>query len=333
MTVIWYAAPAGRRLARLSPGARRRAAAATRATVRAALSGTDWRCERALRTVTDVSAYLVRAPGDRVGVLKVATTAGGMAGLRRERGVLDRLTADERLGRWRTVLPLPLAAGTAGPGAFLLTNRLPGTGGNDLAAADGLTAAAVEAISPLHRLTRNVRRVDGGLVHRWVDRPGERISRALRSGDDVGRVTRAVRAELRGRALTLGWVHGDLHPGNLLVGADGRVTGIIDWGGAGEQDLPILDLAFWLLAVDASTRHREFGERVAARLAAARCWTRSETALLDGVPYAGLAAGRTVLLLAWLRHVADNLANTDCAGNLPWLRSNVMVVLRQVARG
>lgn len=85
--------------------------------------------------------------------------------------------------------------------------------------------------------------------------------------------------------------------------------------------------------MDASAQGREFGERVAARLSDGQCWARAEIRLLDSVQDAGLAAGRTVLLLAWLRHVASNLANTDCAGNLPWLRRNVMVVLRQVARG
>lgn len=245
MTAASYVAPARRRLARLSPGNRRRTAVATRATVRAALSGTDWRCAGALPTVTDVSAYLVRAPGDRAGVLKVATTAGGMVGLHRARDVLDRLAADERLGGWRTALPRPLASGNTGTGTFLLTNRLPGTDGRDLTPAAGsLTAAAVEAISPLHRVARTVRRADDTLVHRWVDRPGEQISSALRAGDAVDRLTRAMRSDLTGRLLTLGWAHGDLHPGNLLVDTDGRVTGIIDWGEAGEQDLPILDLAF-----------------------------------------------------------------------------------------
>ena len=303
------------------------------AAVRAALTGGQWRCERVLRTVTDVSVCTVREPGGRTGVLKVATAPGAIAGLRRERAVLERLSADARLGAWRTLLPVPLDGGDAGPGAFLLTSRLPGTDAAMLPVAGGrLTAAAFGAMSPLHRLDRTARRVDDSLLERWVNLPAERIRRALPSCDSVQRLTEVLRGELAGRSLTLGWAHGDLHPGNLLVSAAGQVTGIVDWGEASERDLPVLDLAFWLLAADAAGQQREFGERVAARLSHGRVWTPAETRRLDGATD-GLADGRTVLLLAWLRHVASNLANTNCAENVPWLRRNIVAVLREVSRG
>lgn len=49
------------------------------------------------------------------------------------------------------------------------------------------------------------------------------------------------------------WLHGDLHPRNVLV-EDGRITGVIDWGDMTAGD-PATDLAaIWMLFVDAGAR-------------------------------------------------------------------------------
>lgn len=329
----WYLAPVRQRLAGASQRSRRRAAATDRAAINAALARGSWRCDRVLRTVTDFSVCTVRGPGGRSGVLKVATTEGGMAALRREHAVLGRLGGEERLGSWRAMLPVTFTAGRAGPGAFLLTSRLPGTGGTDAPlSADRLTAAAVEAITPLHRLDRTVRLVDSALLARWVDEPVNRIRSVLPACGTLEELTVPLRNDLMGRTFALGWVHGDLYPGNLLVDAGGGVTGIVDWGGAFEQDLPVLDLAFWLLTVHDTYRPPEFGQRVATRLAGGRYWTPAENWVLRSGTDGALPADRTVLLLAWLRHVASNLTSTGCGQNLLWLRRNVVSVLRQVGR-
>lgn len=306
------------------------------AVVCAAVHDAGWRRERALRTVTDTAVFIVSGPRGETGVLKVTTTESGMAGLSRERDVLRQLWSDERLGDWRAVLPVPLDAGDAGAGAFLLTSRLPGRVGRDLPAktAGRLTLAAVDAISPLHRRTQTVRVVDETLLAEWVDQPVQRIKMALPSDGVVGRLAGALRADLAGRPLMLGWTHGDFHPGNLLVSTDGPVTGIVDWGEARKQDLAVLDLAFWLLTVPAPGQPREFGKRIAARLNSGQFWTPAETQLLSDVTDSDLAAGRTLLLLAWLRHVASNLGKSSRYASSPlWLRWNVIPVLRQVANG
>ena len=47
-----------------------------------------------------------------------------------------------------------------------------------------------------------------------------------------------------------------------------------------------------------------------------------------------LVDGRTLLLLAWLRHVASNLAKSAQYAESPlWSRRNVIPVLRQLAYG
>lgn len=48
------------------------------------------------------------------------------------------------------------------------------------------------------------------------------------------------------------WVHGDLMPANLLL-SDGRLTGVLDWGGAGIGD-PAIDLAVAWNTLSASVR-------------------------------------------------------------------------------
>jgi Ser/Thr protein kinase RdoA (MazF antagonist) len=273
-----------------------------------------------------------------MGVLKVATTESGMVGLRREHDVLSQLGSDEKLGGWRAVVPVPLESGDAGAGAFLLTSRLPGRDGRAVLAgapaASDLTSAAFDAITPLHRRTQTMQVVDDAMLGRWVDEPADQIRRAVRASGGVDRLVGTLHADLAGRQVKLGWTHGDFYPGNVLVSADGAVTGIVDWGGASERDLPVLDLAFWLLTLPVPGQPREFGKRIAARLDSEQFWTPAECRLLDDAVSGDQVTGRTLLLLAWLRHVASNLAKSDRYAKSPlWPRRNVVPVLRKMAYG
>ena len=56
------------------------------------------------------------------------------------------------------------------------------------------------------------------------------------------------------------WVHGDLHPHNLIAAPTGRLAGVVDWGDLTAGD-PACDLATAWLTFDASGR-RVFTERV-----------------------------------------------------------------------
>jgi aminoglycoside phosphotransferase (APT) family kinase protein len=53
-------------------------------------------------------------------------------------------------------------------------------------------------------------------------------------------------------------LHGDLHPGNILLAADGTLSGVIDFGDVGAGD-PAVDLAVGWLMFDAGTRRRFIG--------------------------------------------------------------------------
>jgi aminoglycoside phosphotransferase (APT) family kinase protein len=304
------------------------------AAVRAALAG-GWRRERTLTTLSGTAVIMVSAPGGRTGVLKISAAGPGTASLRREHEVLSRLSGDERLGEWRDLLPAPLRWGETGGGAYLLTSRLPGRDGRHLppGTAGGLTEAAVHAIAPLHRHGHAVAEVDATMLRDWVDEPAARLAEVTRPAR-AARVAAALRAGLAGRRVTLGWTHGDFHPGNVLASSPERVAGIVDWDQARGRDLVAADLAFWLLTVPGTGRPREFGARVAARLGAGRCWTPAESRLLAGGADGDPEAGRALLLLAWLRHVTGNLAKSGRYARSPlWLYGNVRPVLRQVAGG
>ncbi len=248
-------------------------------TVRAALASGNWRSEQELPTVSDSAVIMVRAAEDEAGVLKVATTSSGMAGLHREHEVLRRLRSDERLGLWRDLLPVPLDAGDISGGAFLLTSRLPGQDGRQVAPELGnlLTPAAVNAITPLHRVTSTMHVVNDVVLNQLVDEPAGRLRAAVRHKVAVDRLVAYLHGQLTGRWVSLGWTHGDFFPGNVLVGPAGRVTGIVDWGQVREDDLVVLDIAFWLLTVARPGQAREFGARVAGRLDRPPCWQPSET--------------------------------------------------------
>jgi len=266
----------------------------------------------------------------------IRCTACGANSLRREHDVLIQLRSDCQLDNWLALIPDPLAAGTAGAWTYLLTNLLPGKDGRKpvLAETGRLTSAAIAAIAPLHRRTEETRVVDDRLLERLVDEPTETIMTSLPSAGVVKRLAGTLRSDLAGRELTLGWAHGDFHPGNIMLSADRRVTGIVDWGEAREHDLSALDIAFWLLTMPEHGRSRGLGGRVADRLSRGLPWTPSEECVLADTTAGDLIDGRTLLLLAWLRHVASNLAKSAQYAESPlWSRRNVIPVLHQVAHG
>ena len=94
------------------------------------------------------------------------------------------------------------------------------------------------------------------------------------------------------------WIHGDLHPGNLLT-AHGRLSGIIDFGDVTAGD-PAYDLAVAWLAFDPAGRERFLaatgGGYDAPTWRRAHAWAASIAVVLlvhsdDNPDYAQLARG------------------------------------------
>jgi aminoglycoside phosphotransferase (APT) family kinase protein len=76
------------------------------------------------------------------------------------------------------------------------------------------------------------------------------------------------------RAAAATWLHGDLHPRNVLV-EDGAITGIIDWGDMTAGDVATDLASIWMLFGDQRARRRalqEYGALAEATLHRARGW-------------------------------------------------------------
>lgn len=70
------------------------------------------------------------------------------------------------------------------------------------------------------------------------------------------------------------WLHGDLHPRNVLV-AEGRITGVIDWGDITSGDIATDLASIWMLFADRSDREtalNAYGNVSAATLQRAKGW-------------------------------------------------------------
>lgn len=308
--------------------------AAVRARALRTAGAAGWRLERQVPTASD-TAVLLLSSERQAAVLKVATTKEGIAALTRERQVLSQLRSEDRLGPWRDMLPTVLDAFELPGAVALLTSRIDGRDGRSALVDRRDALAAAAAIAPLHGLDSGQFPVDEQLLRRWVRDPVARLRAAVASNarlvDDASRLEALLHGHLAHRTLTLGWAHGDFHTGNLLLDGRGAVCGVLDTGQAQDRDLPVLDLAHWLLTLPGAEGRRQLGARVTARLGTAECWSEDEIRFLSLAPGGGELPGSVLLLLCWLRHVDTNLVKSDrYRTNMIWLRRNVIPVLRKV---
>lgn len=149
--------------------------------------------------------------------------------------------------------------------------------------------AALHAIDPAggpapgkHNFGRGVPLTDRDAITR------ERIADAERLVEDlppIEVITAAWDADLNAPAWDgpPRWVHGDLHPGNILT-SDDRLTAIIDWGGLGIGD-PAVDLlpAWTLFSGDSRHAYRHALQVDDATWARGRGWALSIAIL--ALPY------------------------------------------------
>lgn len=174
--------------------------------------------------------------------------------------------------------PLPIASGTPDqhfPWAWSLLPWLPGERALDHPLADNLRWAdqLARALLALHvpaPATAPVNPVRGiplanrdAFIRRRVDGIDAATGDALREIWQQGLDAAPTRERV--------WIHGDLHPGNILV-ADGHLSALIDFGDVTGGD-PAYDLAVAWQAFDAAGRER-FRAALADRYDAAT-WTRA----------------------------------------------------------
>jgi O-antigen/teichoic acid export membrane protein/aminoglycoside phosphotransferase len=252
----------------------------------------------------DVSVCAIK--GDRI--LRRARSAAGDAAIRRHARALEALTGFP-------LAPDLLATGRVGERAFAAESALTGRPATAAQLPAGFVAAVTEAMRPLHDGTSVHVRVGGEQLDAWVHAPVRQL-RAVAPGPLVDRLEAELVEALRDRVVEVGAVHGDLWAGNVLVDGDGSVTGIVDWEAHSAQGLPAVDLAHLELTTRALASRRELGAVVRQALG-----RRAEP------------GARTAILLAWLGHVAQNLAKSPrYARNPVWRRRNLLPVLETVSR-
>ncbi|HYF47091.1 MAG TPA: phosphotransferase, partial [Acidimicrobiales bacterium] len=274
---------------------------------------------------------VVARNGDRV--LKLPGSHQAELGRRRELNALYVLAGEPALAGWDVSVPRPLDHGTDGEQAWSIETAVPGRTG-EAAMADGLAPdrllrAGAEALAGLHRPTAQPVLVTEPLLRSWVDEPVTVVARTCPEIlPALAEVAATLRLALEGRLVTVAWSHGDITPANLLVDDDGRVGGVVDWEGARADRLPELDLVTLIIATRASAGPREIGEVVLALLR--RPWTEEEVAVLATGPNGDLPR-EVLVLLAWLHHVAANLAKSEAyAVHRVWLVRNVLDVAAAV---
>lgn len=178
--------------------------------------------------------------------------------VKNEQSALPRLAAALAAEGVRTPLPVVAGSPTADfPWPWSIVPWLPGRQALGLPRRDNTAWAAqlASALLALHRTAPDdapsnpargvpLARRDDSIRLRLADLP-RRIADPLetmwRTGLDVAPSVESV------------WIHGDLHPGNILVAGD-RLSALIDFGDVTAGD-PAYDLAAGWLAFDAEGRH------------------------------------------------------------------------------
>lgn len=275
--------------------------------------------------------------------VKFADTEHALDALRAQRSRLDRLHADPRLAGWTALMPRVVHEGVIDGRTFFVETALPGIPASrlvrDEVVRQRLLPVATAAIAELHARTATATRIDDAILDRWIDGPIEAIARTLerrrtarpeiRAGLDALR--RELRAGLLGRDASIGWIHGDYWPGNILADPHGtRITGMVDWNQASEEQLALHDPMHLILLTRWLVAGCEVGDTTCALL--------SEDGV-DAVERSVLAAGgippstwqrerRQMVLLAWLRHVV--YASPVNAAKRRWVRVNVTRVLERL---
>ena len=303
---------------------------------------TNWQLLDALVMVKDGSGYHLGMPGQPVAILKLSGSPSSAASLMHHRMIIQDLQSKQDLGEWRTLLPRVIAHGLLGEQVYVVETQLPGTGGAQAltrtsSISDFLLNAA-HAIEPLHRKTARTLIVDDTILGEWVDVPIEIVRVALQettSGalHSLVQLGNELKTALRGRTMTVSWVHGDFVPENILIEpTTHQISGIVDWELACKQALPQLDLAWLLLSTHLHVQHKEIGDVILRYLDEKKGgWTELEREVLAVGTFGqggDILPSRMMILLTWLHHVSSNLKKAErYEHSWFWLSKNVESVL------
>jgi aminoglycoside phosphotransferase (APT) family kinase protein len=303
----------------------------------AGLSAAGWWPEPYVRVAYDTSIMGVHhdGTGERA-VLRVALNDDAATGLRREISALETVRL-AMPGTWRSVVPLVLACDRDASRPWALESRCEGQDARaaltDPPRLEQLLDEVAARMGALYTASAHRIEVDDAQLLRLVDAPiaaTEAMPKphgVLATTPDLGNIRRELTDALAGRELTMSLTHGDLWLGSIVwQPATNEVTGIVDWRRA-RVGPPVIDLAHLLCTTRALRERRELGDVVCDVLRVGD-WRPAEKHRLAAAPGAEELAPRTIVLLAWLRHVYDKseLGNRLRTHDL-WRAHNVQRVL------
>jgi O-antigen/teichoic acid export membrane protein/aminoglycoside phosphotransferase len=287
---------------------------------------------QAVRTDSDVVVFLTESE-PRLAV-KIACSDAGAGALAAQREALSALADVRGLNGFGALLPRVLDHGTLDGCRYLVERALPGVDGRGLVrrgcAPELLDATAAE-MAQLYAATARTETVDAALLGRLVNDRIDRIAAAHSSDVSVrleGLRTGLISALLARRAV-VARTHGDLWLGNVLFDPDPvrpSVTGVVDWEASRAEDMPAVDLAHLVLATRCAIEGREIAEVVGPLLDESDSLSADELALIE--PYLhDRIEPRDLVLLAWLQHVSQRVAQSTLHHRGRWMRRNVDPVL------
>lgn len=277
------------------------------------------------KLVGDIAAVLLRPDeGPPAAILKIARGPLTASVLRTQRRVLAEFAIHQAITEeWRDLLPRVLACDDRREATVSVESYVPGMDLADVLAtcpsrADELTAAALTAIAPLHRQTATSVIVDNVcLLRRWVIEPLADLTHMCQRLDPslvpvLERLGKLVRQALVGWRMPVSWTHGDYTPGNVRVaGAEGPVTGIVNWGGARPGQPALIDEYLMILTARSQVEGTDLGAVVAERIREGGLTDQEHQLLLaargqqdTSIGHHAFIDDRVAVLLAWLHYVA-----------------------------
>jgi hypothetical protein len=277
--------------------------------------------------------------GERL--VKIASTANGRLAVRRDARVLRAVHHDGRLAGFGSLVPESLAAGQVDGRAFAIQTCLPGVPASDVPAEHRRTmlAGLAGTIDGLHIRTARRIELDDGVIDRWVIRRVALVHRVVQgapAGPDhlaaLAELEAELRADLIGRTVDCGWIHGDYWAGNVLVSSAGEVCGIVDWDSAGSRELPLNDV-FHLVVSDLRLRRgTAWGVALADVLAGSGLPAHERALIEEASASAGLPV-RSSALLYWLRTIeSSHRRHPATVASRQWARTNVTPVVEAATR-
>ena len=233
---------------------------------------------------------------------------------------------------WSAIVPDLLEVGRRGDWSYLLQQSLPGMPASRLPPSDvSWVGPAARAIAGLHSATARSVALDRRMIEHLADRRARRIRAGLNASATIGAGLQSLvdrlHANLAGKELQIGWVHGDFWAGNILVSSDGSIVGVVDWDSAGCPGTPSVDLVHLLAHARRKRVRQSYGGAFVDLLTGIQL-SALERSVLAAITETGDEGRRSSFALAWLYIVDAAIRRYPPIGhNAEWVDDMVGSVL------